>query len=586
MGVKNLWKLIEPYGSVESACGKKLAVDVSIWIHQLSHISEAYIPYVVIKRIIKLLSNHIKPIFVFDGGIPSMKEKCARQRREGLLKTMERQLKANDGKYEFIKFDPQKYTVADEEVIKKIKEHNFNWGELSDDTEEEVSVDSEDRCLNDSESTKININENSLLESHFVNPISLVHEEYLSELPRSQRLRKLVEMREFRKHPMKLELKSPVGFSLSQVENVKKRNMVRRLIDKIGSDGQKRMQGNCKEHIEYQTLAGGCNKNEECFDKSMSGNDDWMGSNESSLETQQNTIGEKSRNKLYEKYGHILKYGEDFSTSSVNNFTYKLNSKYSGFTPKTFCQEPKKEEDSIEWMHRMAAECSEGDIDNLTYRACKGDSNGRPSRLEKSTPCFIGFLENENQQLVNDLAPLNGRVQTVHKIIKEILEIFNICFIDSPEEADSQCAFLFNSGIVDGVITEDNDLILHGATIYRNFFSKNKLITVYTFEKISRELSLTKLGMIKLSFLLGSDYTPGVWGIGIKRALSNLSIVTDENIAEIERIYTKPNVRRISGFENGTLERNTLESYLGKTSLPKERIEELLFYISTVSFVK
>lgn len=79
-----------------------------------------------------------------------------------------------------------------------------------------------------------------------------------------------------------------------------------------------------------------------------------------------------------------------------------------------------------------------------------------------------------------------------------------------------------------------------------------------------------------------SDYTPGVYGIGIKKALARVESVTADDIAGIERVYTQPNISRISGFQNGSVNTKALAHYLGQGSLPREKIDELLSYLSMI----
>lgn len=88
MGVKGLWKIIEKSGvpvALDSLEGKRLAVDISIWIYQLvralpsdgsSRDHHGYSPMVLlglVRRILKLLYWGIKPVMVFDGAAPSLK---------------------------------------------------------------------------------------------------------------------------------------------------------------------------------------------------------------------------------------------------------------------------------------------------------------------------------------------------------------------------------------------------------------------------------------------------------------------------------------------------------------------------------
>ncbi|CAH0557370.1 unnamed protein product [Brassicogethes aeneus] len=93
MGVHGLWRLIEPSGKpvpLETLENKVLAVDVSIWLHQAikgfqdakggslpnAHLLGIY------HRVCKLLYFKIKPIFVFDGGVPVLKKQTIERRNQ------------------------------------------------------------------------------------------------------------------------------------------------------------------------------------------------------------------------------------------------------------------------------------------------------------------------------------------------------------------------------------------------------------------------------------------------------------------------------------------------------------------------
>lgn len=93
MGVYGLWKLLEASGKpvpLESLEGKVLAIDVSIWIYQIlqgyqdrhgtprpnAHLLGLF------TRICKLLYYKIKPVFVFDGGVPMLKKNTIALRRK------------------------------------------------------------------------------------------------------------------------------------------------------------------------------------------------------------------------------------------------------------------------------------------------------------------------------------------------------------------------------------------------------------------------------------------------------------------------------------------------------------------------
>ncbi|XP_060587339.1 DNA excision repair protein ERCC-5 homolog [Ruditapes philippinarum] len=92
MGVHGLWQLLSSTGKpvpLESLEGKVLAVDVSVWLHQLSKgmrdssgnpLPNAHL-HGLFTRICKLLYYRIKPVFVFDGGVPMLKKQTLASRR-------------------------------------------------------------------------------------------------------------------------------------------------------------------------------------------------------------------------------------------------------------------------------------------------------------------------------------------------------------------------------------------------------------------------------------------------------------------------------------------------------------------------
>jgi flap endonuclease-1 len=89
----------------------------------------------------------------------------------------------------------------------------------------------------------------------------------------------------------------------------------------------------------------------------------------------------------------------------------------------------------------------------------------------------------------------------------ELLKIMGIPYIIAPEEADSQCAELVKSGLVDGVLTEDMDIMTFGAKkIYRNLTSYKKDTVEISMDDVLKELNLNYDQFIELCLLFGCDY--------------------------------------------------------------------------------
>ena len=104
--------------------------------------------------------------------------------------------------------------------------------------------------------------------------------------------------------------------------------------------------------------------------------------------------------------------------------------------------------------------------------------------------------------------------------IQDLLTLFGIPYVIAPQEAEAQCSWMNEHGLVDAVVTDDSDAFLFGAThVYRNVFESKKYVEAYSTDRIEKELGLDREKMAHLALLLGSDYTEGVQGVGIVNAL-------------------------------------------------------------------
>lgn len=101
-----------------------------------------------------------------------------------------------------------------------------------------------------------------------------------------------------------------------------------------------------------------------------------------------------------------------------------------------------------------------------------------------------------------------------------LIELFGFPYIISPEEADSQCAYLIKKNYVDYIISDDMDLLLFGCNkIIRRFtISKHKKMELITLSKVTNSMNMSMDSFIQLGILLGSDYAETVKGIGMKKA--------------------------------------------------------------------
>ncbi|XP_034048515.1 DNA repair protein complementing XP-G cells homolog [Thalassophryne amazonica] len=98
---------------------------------------------------------------------------------------------------------------------------------------------------------------------------------------------------------------------------------------------------------------------------------------------------------------------------------------------------------------------------------------------------------------------------------QELLRLFGVPFLVAPMEAEAQCAVLDRADQTHGTITDDSDVWLFGGRhVYKNFFSQNKYVEHYQFSDLQSQLGLDRTKLINLAYLLGSDYTEGIPGVG------------------------------------------------------------------------
>lgn len=142
---------------------------------------------------------------------------------------------------------------------------------------------------------------------------------------------------------------------------------------------------------------------------------------------------------------------------------------------------------------------------------------------------------------------------------RDLLKLLGIPYLQAPSEAEAQCAFLDSNNVVEGVISEDSDCFLFGAqTVYRKLFASEQFAEAYESMDITHQLGLNRESLIKLAYLLGSDYTAGVRGVGVVNSMEILEAFRGENglkdfrlwMEKITLLDEKPDEDIINNTEN------------------------------------
>ena len=151
---------------------------------------------------------------------------------------------------------------------------------------------------------------------------------------------------------------------------------------------------------------------------------------------------------------------------------------------------------------------------------------------------------------------------------RELLRLLGVPVVQAPSEAEAQAAYISRRGDVWAAASKDYDALLFGAprvvrflTISGREFLPSKgtfrPITpeVIDVERMLGELGITRAQLIDIGLLVGTDFHPGIRGIGPKKALALVTRhgaiehmpphIQDAFGADLERlrsIYLQPEV--------------------------------------------
>ncbi|KAL0221119.1 hypothetical protein RCL1_000973 [Eukaryota sp. TZLM3-RCL] len=104
-----------------------------------------------------------------------------------------------------------------------------------------------------------------------------------------------------------------------------------------------------------------------------------------------------------------------------------------------------------------------------------------------------------------------------------ILRLLQIPCICAPYEADTQIAFLYNIGVVDGVLAEDSDFIIYGVDLILTKFNlTSQTVKEFNSSRLDRT-PFAPLFIKNVCILSGCDYLKSPKGIGLKTAFKHRS---------------------------------------------------------------
>ena len=129
-----------------------------------------------------------------------------------------------------------------------------------------------------------------------------------------------------------------------------------------------------------------------------------------------------------------------------------------------------------------------------------------------------------------EIARLDSQTQRLTETIltttRELLGHLDVPIIDAPAEGEAQASYMARQGSVDYVGTEDYDALLLGAPLTLRQLTSSGDPELMDFEATLDHHGITWEQLVDAAILMGTDFNPGISGIGPK---TSIKLVTEHD---------------------------------------------------------
>ncbi|XP_037076329.1 DNA repair protein complementing XP-G cells homolog [Pollicipes pollicipes] len=547
MGVLGLWKLLEPCGKpvpLERLEGKVVAVDVSIWLNQVikgyrdgqnGALPNAHLMG-VFHRVCKLLTYKIKPVFVFDGGVPALKRETLAARRlkkqtasraadrssQKLVQNLLRQEALRAVLGDAAPLPLSVGTVGPADPFQVAPPPGAPPGEESDSSSDSETDAIMDRLGQDMHSFDFD-------SEQFRNLAPQVKHDILSDLKDTRKQNswgKIDQMPKdsgsFSDFQMDRLLKrKKFQVSMDEVEaEITKRNteLLHMGIDLPGTVTSQRMASRADTYLvlSQQTPQPQAQPKPKLEPQSEEEDD-------TGLLDAADTADDSQDSGCPDAQPHTAQAFSEMGPGGCTEPGVKTNGSSGDSRPEEEARgvptaegpdvegdgSPERREDDAK-KAQVGEEALWEDVDD-------GELREAAQELAVSQMELLEERGRQQRLAANVTDQMYVEIQT-------LLQLFGIPYVVSPKEAEAQCAFLEMAGLTEGTITDDSDIWLFGGNrVYKNFFNQNKFVELYQAEDIRGTLGMSRDKLVCVALLTGSDYTVGVESVGCVRALEVLA---------------------------------------------------------------
>jgi len=189
---------------------------------------------------------------------------------------------------------------------------------------------------------------------------------------------------------------------------------------------------------------------------------------------------------------------------------------------------------------------------------------------------------------------------------KELLKAMGIPVIQAPGEGEAQAAYICQKNDVWAVGSQDFDSLLFGAqrlirnmtiTGRRKVPRQNRYIEIkpelLELDKILNALGITRENLIEIGIMVGTDFNPGIKGIGPKKALKQIQEKDWKELEyqvepeQVKNIFLKPEIKKdyTLNWTEPKIEK-ILEILSEKHEFSRERIENAIKRLEKAAHAK
>lgn len=189
---------------------------------------------------------------------------------------------------------------------------------------------------------------------------------------------------------------------------------------------------------------------------------------------------------------------------------------------------------------------------------------------------------------------------TIVEEAKRLLAYLGIPCVQAQSEGEAQAAYMNRKGDAEFVSSQDYDSLLFGAPVtIRNLSAPRKKakLEVIELKELEERHGITREELVDIAILVGTDFNPGIKGIGVKKAqklikkhhsiekvIDEAAIGTNvgiENYELVRNIFLNPDVNKSYELKWGTPEEGKVKEFLCKEhDFSEERVSKALEKIS------